>query len=556
MAKVRSDRSNILILMTDQQRWDTLGCAGNAKIHTPNLDRLAASGVRFSNACTSTPVCVAARMSFITGHRASRTHWVTNGALPGSLPELPTIMTLLSREGYWTQGVGKMHFRGRHYGFRNILSMEEGIQHAIDDDYIMYLRQQRVRTRFPKGMRDLLYFQPQTCGIPLEHSCNNWVADRSVEFLREHMRYRSNVPFFLWSSWISPHPPFAPCEPYDSMYDPADMDLPVYTERPLSSLPSSLWGSRGRLDGVHRDPDRIRRIRALYYGQITHVDDALGRILNELEVHGLSENTVILFLSDHGEMLGNHGLSQKNCPYEPSIRVPFFLRWSQRTEAGRVCGDLVGLTDFLPTLMEELGLEYPQVYGQLTGESLLSASGGGLASERDAYFSDYGSGRGRWISIRTLTHKYALYADGGIEELYDLANDPWEVHNLSEEQPGLTSTFRERVLAWERQYGLSGSFKNGKFRTYPRPDRIPSEEECKSVVINEGAWPKRLPEDEKNTIETYAEAFTRAISKETTLSPEKLSLKKYKEKVKRLAPTDPGGESLIGTPWEDTWNRA
>ena len=551
------NRPNVLVLMTDQQRWDALRCAGNLKIQTPNLDALVASGVRFTNACTPTPVCVAARMSFITGHRASRTHWVGNNALPGPLPELPTIMTLLLREGYWTQGVGKMHFRGRHYGFRNLLTMEEGVDNWIDDDYLIYLRKSGVRARFPKGIRDLLFFQPQTSGVPIEHSPINWVADRSIDFLRQQARYRKDQPFFLWSSWIAPHPPFAPVEPYDEMYDPAEMHLPIYADRPISSLPSSLWGHRARLDEAYRDPDRIRRIRALYYGLISHVDDVVGRLLHELEALGYAENTVVLFTSDHGEMLGDHGLSQKNCPYEPSVRIPFVLRWPGKTEPGGVCDHLVGLTDFLPTLIDELGLKYPDGYGNLTGNSLLGADGGGLGVERNEYVIDYASGQRRWVAIRTQTHKHALFAtDEGVEEFYDLTTDPQERFNLVNEQPELAAHFREKILAWERDHGLAESFEDGAFRTYPRPNRIPTEEECRTVTLNDGPWPKRLPDDEKHTVETYAEAFTRAISKETSLLPDKLSLKAYKQKVQQLRPTDPGGESLVGTPWEEAWKDA
>ena len=142
-----TQRPNILLLMTDQQRFDALGCSGNDRIRTPNLDALAASGVRFSNACCPTPICVASRMSFITGHRAARHHWVTNGALPGPVPELPTLMTLVHRAGYRTHAVGKMHFCGRHYGLEGHERMEECVDARIDGDYLMYLKRQGVRTR-------------------------------------------------------------------------------------------------------------------------------------------------------------------------------------------------------------------------------------------------------------------------------------------------------------------------------------------------------------------------------------------------------------------------
>jgi len=307
---------NILVLMTDQQRFDMLGCSGNPTIQTPNLDAFAARSLRFSQACCATPVCIASRHCFMTGLRARQHHWVGNYSLPGPLPELPTLMTLLQEQGCHTHAVGKMHFNGRHYGLETHERMEECCDARIDDDYLMYLNRQGIRTRFPQGLRDLLYYQPQTCGIPEEHSQNRWVANRAIECLREHTRHRKGKPLFLWASWIAPHPPFAPCEPYDVLYSPDDMPEPVFPERPLSTLPAVVWGHRARLDGAHRDPDRIRRIRALYQGQVSHVDSCVGEVLEELDTLGLSEDTAVIFTSDHGDMLGDHGLSQKNVPYE------------------------------------------------------------------------------------------------------------------------------------------------------------------------------------------------------------------------------------------------
>jgi len=438
------ERPNILVLMTDQQRADAMACAGNPVLRTPAMDAIAASGVRFSNACASTPVCVASRMSFITGQRAARTHWVDNSrpARPGA--GVAHHDEPAAAAGYWTHGVGKMHFRGRSYGFRNLLTMEEGVAHRVDDDYLRYPGRRRRARRFPKGMRDLLYFQPQTSGVPVEHSASNWGADRSVEFLREHARYRPEQPFFLWSSSIAPHPPFAPSEPYDDLYDPAAMPLPEYADRPVRDLPSALWPHRARLDGAHRDRDRMRRIRALYYGLIGQVDDGIARIMAALRELRLEENTVVLFTADHGEMLGDHGLSQKNCPYEPSVRVPLLLRWPGRTHAGATCDDPVGLTDVLPTLVDKLRLGYPAGQGPPPGESRLSAPGGGLASGRTDYVIDYGQGRRLWIAVRTRRHKYSLFAcDGGRDELYYLHADLREHHSMAAAQPALTAAFHE-----------------------------------------------------------------------------------------------------------------
>jgi arylsulfatase len=537
-------RPNILLLFTDEQRWDAMGCAGNDVLHTPHLDRLAASGVRFSQACTSTPICVAARHSLVTGHRGSRTHWVDNGKLPGPEPVLPTMMTMLHGEGYYNHAVGKLHFQGRHFGLHSIDSMEECPGVRVDDDYLLYLREQGVRTQAPHGLRDLLYFQPQSCTVPEEHSPNRWVADRSIDFLQGHAKHRGKQPFFLWSSWISPHPPFAPPEPYDTMYDPLRMELPVNRSRPLSTLPSPAWPHRARLDGAHLDNDRIKKLKALYYGLVSQVDHQIGRLLQELDNLGLTENTLVIFASDHGEMLGDHGLCQKMVPYEASVRIPLLVRWPGKTEAGRVCGDPVGLTDLVPTLINELKLEYPGDWSFLTGESVLSKPGGGLASGRKQFVIDYGYGRKRWIAVRSETCKYVYWAAGGYEELYDLAQDPDELNNLAGEQNEKLMEFRRYALDWESKHGLADSLDGNEFKAYAEPG-LPAEP-LSLVAMNQGAWPKHVPEDESDTIETFAETFTRAIANQPSLSAQKLNIAQYKSK----------GGDLTGTPWEDEWRFA
>lgn len=540
----KAARPNVLLLFTDEQRYDTLRVAGNHAIRTPHLDALAASGVRFTNACTPSPICIAARMSLISGHHSRLTRFVGNGMLPGPKTRFPSLMEAFNEAGYRTHGIGKMHFTGRHYGLNVHERMEETVPFRIDDAYLMHLRSRGVRTRYPQGLRDLLYLQPQTCDIPKEHAQSSWIADRTIEFLRTHQRYRGDQPFFLWSSWIAPHPPFAPCEPYASMYRDADMSAPAFPERTLSSLPSPAWTERARMDGAHRDPERLRRMKALYYAQITHIDDVIGRILAELDRLGMAGNTVILFTSDHGEMMGDHGLGHKSVPYEGSLRIPLLVRWPGRTEAGRVCDDPVGLTDIFPTLLDGLGLSYPSNFARPHGQSLVSREGGGFAQPREGFIAEFGSGSRRWVALRTKRHKYVIWASGGREELYDLVDDPAERNNLATSKGALAAKFREQVLAWEKAHGPEDSFEGGRFRTFEEP-AVP-DREPRGVVINEGKWPDRLPPDEMGTVETYAEAFSRAIRGQP-LTPEKLSIAEYKKR---------GGHSLEGTPWESAWRNA
>ncbi len=238
-----SDAPHVLLLMADQFRHDHLGCAGHPRVRTPNLDRLAAEGTRYRQAVTPTPICMAARHSLLTGRRAAETRVAANGFVPepdgsaGAMPPWPTLMTTLADAGHRTHGVGKFHFHRQRFGFQTQELMEECIDDLSHDDYLQHLQAAGVPTRHPQGLRDLLYWQPQTSGVPEAHSQNHWVADRSEAFLATHHRESPKQPFFLWSSWIAPHPPFAPVEPWDAMYDPAGSLPPVYGDRPLASLP-------------------------------------------------------------------------------------------------------------------------------------------------------------------------------------------------------------------------------------------------------------------------------------------------------------------------------
>ena len=196
---------NILLLMADQFRFDAIRCIGNQRIQTPHLDTLAASGKLFTHAFTPSPVCVAARMSMISEQRISRTHFVDNQCFPPATLLLPTLMTSLRGAGYRTQAVGKMYFQGKHYGFHYIKTQDECPRVRIDDDYLMFLKENGTPTRFAHGYRNLLYFQPQPTALLEQFTPEAWVTD--------HLRYCGSQPFFLWSSWIAPHPPFAACSP-------------------------------------------------------------------------------------------------------------------------------------------------------------------------------------------------------------------------------------------------------------------------------------------------------------------------------------------------------
>ena len=521
---------NILLLFTDQQRADALGCAGNPHLRTPNLDRLAAEGIRFSHAVTPTPVCVAARYSLVTGRRIRDHGWVANSSLPGPRPEPPALMALLGHAGYRTHGVGKFHFQptGRHHGFQRMELMEEIPRSRADDDYLQYLQAQGYgHIREVHGVRNLLYQQPQTTVIPEEHVGSTWVADRAVAFLAEHARYRPGRPFFLWASWIAPHPPWNVPESWMDAYDPDHLPLPVYLERPEEDLTVQARQHRSLGDGAHTSPARLRRIKALYYAQVGLVDKGVGRILDHLERLGLAGDTLVIFASDHGEMLGDHGLWQKSAPYEPAIRIPFLLRLPGRVGAGQVQDDLVSLLDILPTCLDAAGAGYPGP--ALPGASLLGRPGGGLAEPRRDIVIDYGVGPQRWLCWRGQRHKYVVLLGGGKRELYDLAADPEERHNLAAAEPALAADLEGRLVAWEREHGFAQSLDGDRFRILPPPaPGAPRNAQFPTWVAN-------LPPDELAAMQSPGDAVRDAIRHEDSFRLEELDLAFWRSKGGSLA---------------------
>ncbi len=282
--------------------------------------------------------------------------------------------------------------------------------------------------------------------------------------------------------------------------------------------------------------------KRIYYGQVTHVDQAVGQVLDTLDELGLADDTAVIFCSDHGEMLGDHGLSQKNTPYEASLRIPLLLRWPGRVPPATRCDAPVDLTDVMPTLIDELKLPYPQGLPPLPGSSLVDAAHGTGPADRDFSVIDFGHDQQRWVCLRNAERKYVYWACGGREEAYDLAADPEERVNLAlaDPVPSWIAAWRRRALEWEIEQGLGRrSVVAGGFRRWPEPVEVPAED-FGFVSINDGVWADRLPADHPHRVESFAQAFDRAIAKESTLSPDKLSVSAY------LAQ----GGSLRGTVWD------
>ena len=456
-------KPNVLLLFTDEQRFDTIHALGAEHMLTPHLDRLVNEGCTFTRACTPNPVCVAARHSLLTG-LYSREHGMATNNSAVIDPSIPRLPQMLADDGYQCEEVGKMHFcpARTHHGFHRMQLQEELYRHIEDDDYAMYLRAVGLGTiKHVHGIRNPLYWQPQRSLLPEEHHPVTWVGDRACDALRR-LRHR---PFFLWSSWIAPHPPLALPDRYAELY--AGADIPAPTPREEHPNPR-LAAARRECD--YEDPAKTRRMRELYYGAISMVDTQIGRVLAQLEEIGQLDNTLIIFTSDHGEMLGDNGAWSKCLPNDQAVRIPMIIRYPRRFAPGTRREDYSDLTDLLPTILDVCGIPYTAAR-ELPGESLGLAPGTGL-KDRSVHYMEHERNAGRVISLRGARYKFNYWFADGREELYDLRADPAETRNLLQtamdaDAQAAHALLKATLTSYEAHYGWPGGVHDGKLHPSP-----------------------------------------------------------------------------------------
>jgi len=451
------DRPNVLILMTDQQRADCLGCAGHPLLRTPNMDRLAAEGMRFTHACTVSPICMPARASFISGRYVhSHAMWNNKGQLPATDE---TMFHHLQRSGYCTAHIGKSHYyehRGGH------LREHEDYMHARGFDYVhettgpwatlttdSYMtddwQRKGLLDAFREDYRKRRAFGPAAVWpspLPPEEFLDSYIGRQAVRFIEEYDR---DEPFALFVGFGGPHEPWdAPAE-YAAMYEPAKTPPPIEPADPGAWVPEDAaeWQRLGRRDALTRQD--VQRIRANYYGKITLIDEWFGRILQACQAKGVLDDLVVIFWSDHGEMAGDHQLLHKSRFFESALRVPLIIRWPGRVQPGCTSSALAETVDIMPTLLEGLGCEVPR---RCQGRSLWRVLRDPAATLRDAAFSEILAYGRRNIMIRTDRYKYAVHEDGRGYMLYDLDEDPREQNNLigHPDMRRIEADLRDRLL--------------------------------------------------------------------------------------------------------------
>ncbi|WP_175442262.1 sulfatase [Humibacillus sp. DSM 29435] len=448
---------DVLLVYTDQWRWDALGCAG-WPVLTPNLDRLAADGVRFSRAVVQSPVCMPSRVSMLTGRLPSDLR-ITRMGIPVP-PDTRTIADLLGHRGWHTATIGKLHFLPHanrdhaqphpSYGFDTlVISDEPGV---YEDDYRAWLRRiapealDQLPTELPPaaavwqntlghvsddaqattGRDDFADAHVFAADESLTHSA--WVATRTIDHLQS---LPPGQRAFTIASFFSPHAPYRVPQRFYDLYDRSTLPLSV-----LAPLERSQAAAAGLTE------ERLRAIRHGYFAACSEVDFHVGRILRELDRLGRAENTLVVFLADHGEWLGDHARLAKGFPADdPVSRVPLIVRWPGHTIGGHVVEAVVEALDIVPTLLEACGVPAPP---ELQGDSLVPMLRGARLDRPEVAITEHDD----WTSIRSATHHYLVTA-GGDEMLWDLSADPGEYEDVAAEaaQAGELARHRGLLLA-------------------------------------------------------------------------------------------------------------
>lgn len=415
-------RPNILLLFTDQQRADTVAALGNPQIRTPALDRLCREGTAFTRCYTPSPVCVPARAALATGLPSH-----LNGCFDNNTSvrgDLPSVMEHVRAAGYQTHGVGKMHFTpdlDRLWGFDTRDYSEELVNSR--DDYRTMLRDVGFgHVEDPHGVRSEYYYIPQPSQLPAHLHHTSWVADRSIDFLQR----RDNVrPFFLMASFIKPHPPFEAPTPWNKLYRTPEM-VPPFRPDGFEVL-LTYWNrvqNRYKYRDHGYDELLVRTIRAAYYACISFIDAQVGRILDALGTD--LDNTLVLFSSDHGELLGDYGSFGKRSMLDAAARVPMLARLPGRFAAGAVCDTPTSLLDVMPTCLacaEVDRLIYPHA-ADLASVANGAHTGRFVTSQYQ--HRGYGLYMAAWRSL-----KYVYSQPDAREWLFDRDADPCESRDVS-----------------------------------------------------------------------------------------------------------------------------
>lgn len=438
------NKPNVLILFTDMQRADTIHALGNKTIKTPNLDRLVSEGTSFANCFSPSPVCIPARCCMHYGLYPQKTGLAYNGTMMDDNKK--SYPAVLGDHGYRTHAIGKCHFTPdvlEMRGFQSRQTQEECTSDAKSDDYIAWLQDNGYDDFEPHGARGDMYYIPQISTLPAEAHPSQWIGNESVRFIQK--LNESEQPWCLFSSFIHPHPPFAPPKPWHKLYAATDMPLPLVSD---NNEKMYTWINRLQNRYKHRDRgidlNLIRMMKAYYYASISFVDYQIGRILDALKQTGKLDDTIIMFASDHGEYLGDYNCFGKRSMHDASARVPLLVRYPKNFSAGELCSTAVSLCDLFPTLLTACNISEDEI--ELDGIDLSEIAKGENGNR--VVYSQFEHGDSAIYMAVNKDWKYVYSAADDKELLFNRNNDLHELNNLANSEAVTTEkqTIKENLL--------------------------------------------------------------------------------------------------------------
>ena len=424
----KDKQMNVLFIAVDDMN-NNLGCFGHPLVKSPNIDNLASKGIAFSKAYCQFPLCSPSRTSVLTGLRPDKTRvFDLSYHFRQDLPDIVTLPQMFKNNGYYVARVGKMYHYGNPgdigtNGLDDRVSWGERINPAgmdktsLELDVINYTPQRR-------GLGSAMAYLADPVGTDPEHT-DGKVAENAIELLKKN----KDKPFFIAAGFYRPHCPWITPKKYFDMYSPADMTLPVISAETKNCYPAPALASTQQWPYHGITSEQAKECKLAYYASISFVDAQIGKLLTALEDLGLSDNTIVVFWSDHGYHLGEHGLWFKQSCFEESAKTPLIISVPGLKSAGQLCSKTVELVDIYPTLAELTGLKPPAT---LEGASLAELLKNPSAQWDKPAYTQVQRGQIPGHSVRTTLWRYTEWNFGKEgAELYNEETDPLELNNLA-----------------------------------------------------------------------------------------------------------------------------
>lgn len=438
----RQKRPHILLLFTDQQRADWMGCMGDKHAITPHLDALAADGMLFTQGYSCTPTCTPARACLITGQDPWHNGMLGYGNVPKQYPN--DFPRLLTESGYATACFGKQHFDKASHGFE-YQCLYDGLDEVVDE-YRRWMRKHYPDA--PEQSKGLGWnvWRGEEWKLPEDAHPTRWIVDRAMEWL-DH--YKEDKPFMMKVSFHRPHSPYDPPKRWHDAFDGKDLP-PPYVGEWAQFLKGKNPQKNANAPSGKMPAEEVAFTRQAYRGAVGYIDEQVGRLIADLKKRGIYENTLIVFSSDHADMRGDHNLWRKGYPYQGSVHVPMIMRVPEsmgKMARGVVCHNPVELRDIAPTFLDAAGVtSTPE---PMQGKSMITLARDINAPWREWIDLEHSTCYFAWNQWTALTdgkEKYIWFAGNGTEQFFDLVKDPIECHELSTK-----AQYKKRVALWRQR---------------------------------------------------------------------------------------------------------